>query len=226
MILLITWEKCGLMDKLQQLDNNKIIYDEAKKFLNSLTCNSSLSKEYKQFSSYGFGNQSAIVNHMLKSMDDKFKVLPKGNPNFRINGIIRRNGSSILFEYCFDNDILNSYRRLLDGIAIDASEKESNYQFIQPVIIFDEFPNKRSDMWQTLNDIFKVLGIKFKMLSVPELLTIYIFGKKQFHKILEISDYDDVINGTLQKEFLTLLNCSAFLGGLHADNIAMLKPKK
>ena len=225
MILLLIWEKYRLMDKLQQIDSNKVIYDEAEKFLNNLDRNSSISKEYKQFSSYGFGNQSAIVNRMLKSIDGNFKVLPKGNPNFRINGIIERGSSSILFEYCFDNDILNSYRRLLDGIAIDASEKKIDYQFIQPVIIFDEFSNKRSDMWQTLDDVFKVLGIKFKMLSVPELMLIYIFGKNQFHKILEISDYDKVINGAVQKEFLTLLNCSTSLG-LHINDIAIFKPKK
>ena len=188
------------MIELEQINVPKKNETQVSEFERAI--NDSVDKAEKYFKLFDYRDQATIVNNILKKHVSNFIPVEKGNPNLRISGKIENCDNVILFQYCFGNNTLNSYRRLLGEIAIYANEKKIDYKKLTPIIIFDVIPNKRSLFWNTLKDIDKVLKIKFKLMTV---LSLYIAKKSNisFKQLLCLSNYDVIRNGNSEKEFLS-----------------------
>ena len=77
----------------------------------------------------------------------------------------------------------------MDNIAILISRYKYNKDNIIPLIICNELPNKRSEFWQFINDIKKVLNISINTITISGLLLLswtrqkLIFTKKNEYYI-------------------------------------------
>lgn len=179
----------------------------------------SISEYFTIFKELSFDDKTNLVNNILSDFYNNYKSIPKGNSNLRISGLLEKdNGIVFLFEYYFEDNTLNSYRRLLDAIALYSSNYNIDYKKITPIIVFHEIPNKRVDMWLALEDIENVLEIEFKLLTVFEIYFI-----KKFHlnfgKILEYSGYKNVREGFVENKLKKII-------GYDGSELPIFKPIK
>lgn len=187
------------MNKLEQLTTTKNRKDLILKF-KSLS-EESIESALDFFNTLPHPSKSLIINTILSELIADYSPIAKGNANLRISGIYDSGDKVYLFENYFGVDTLNSYRRLLDEIAIYSVENEKDYKKIVPIIVFDTIPNKRVDMWATMNDIYNVLGINFKVMTVMQ-LWIAQKNNMDFEYLVKLSNYSDVKNGVTESKFI------------------------
>lgn len=206
------------MNSLKQLELSNKRKDIIQKFEDVATKN--LKNAMNSFNELDYGNKVSIVDSILSNLLNSYTPLAKGNSNLRISGLSKKNNKVLLFQYYFEKDTLNSYRRLLDALALYSNENSIKYKSLIPVIIFDVIPNKRVDMWETLADIEKILGIKFKIMTVYGLWLIKNI-KINLNEFLQLSDFNRIKNGETErkildkytelKEYKTLLETEAIM---------------
>ncbi|MFB8590159.1 hypothetical protein ACFC53_09875 [Enterococcus casseliflavus] len=92
--------------------------------------------------------------------------------------------------------MLDAPRNLLDDIAVEVNRNKSKLEQIIPITLCWTFPNNRSDYWNVVHDIKKVLNIKIKTISIMSLAVCYWTEHK-----LELKDetfYVDIDNNELK----------------------------
>lgn len=191
------------MNNLEQLDLSEIRKNSILEFDELATIN--LDRAIEFFNKLDYGGKSSIVTSILSDILNNYIPIPKGNSNFRISGLCKRKSDVLFFGYYFEKDTLNSYRRLLDKIALYANEEKIEYKKLIPIIVFDTIPNKRGDMWETMKDIKKILDIDFKVVTVYELWLIRSIGEN-FTSILKIINHDLVYEGKAEEKLLEKFN--------------------
>mgnify|MGYP003968391199 FL=1 len=92
------------------------------------------------------------------------------------------------------NDILGLPRRALEDIAITQSRFGIEAEKQIPILIFLEFPNKRSDIYEVITDISKVLGIQIKTIPFHFLYVSNMLDIRIEKKLLVESFYIDKDN--------------------------------
>lgn len=92
--------------------------------------------------------------------------------------------------------MLDAPRNLLDDIAVEVNRNKSNIEQIIPIAVCWTFPNNRSDYWNVVNDIKKVLNIKIKTISILSLAVCYWTGRKL--ELVDDTFYVDVDNNELK----------------------------
>lgn len=184
------------MNNLKQIELSNKRKNIVQKFEDIATDN--LRNAIDLFSNLEYNGKVSVVDSLLSSFLDNYIPLAKGNSNLRISGLSEKNDSNVLlFQYYFEKDTLNSYRRLLDALALYSNENFKDYKSLVPIIIFDMIPNKRVDMWETLADIKKILGINFKIMTVYGLWMVKNI-KVDFDEFLQLSDFDKIRNGEME----------------------------
>lgn len=121
-----------------------------------------------------------ISRNILNMLGLLNKVTAKGNNDSRFDLIGILEGKYILAEIDFkNNDNLSLIRKTLENISILENKfKITKKDNIIPVIIINDLPNKRSDMYELLDDIYKVLNIKIYTLPLHFLLISLLKNKK------------------------------------------------
>ena len=116
------------------------------------------------------------------------KVSAKGNNDsrFDLTGIIEN--KYLLAEIDFkNNDNLSLIRKTLENISVFENKFHvSKDDQILPIIILNDLPNKRSDMYELIDDIIKVLNIKIYTLPLHFLLISLLTNRK-----LEVKDIEN-----------------------------------
>lgn len=92
--------------------------------------------------------------------------------------------------------MLDVPRNLLDDIAVEVNRNKNKLEQIVPISICWTFPNNRSDYWNVVNDIKKVLNIKVKTISILSLAICY--WTKQKLNLIDDTFYVDVDNKELK----------------------------
>ena len=69
--------------------------------------------------------------------------------------------------------ILDAPRNQLDNIAVLNNRRAKDLTKLTPLVICWDLPNRRSDYWNVINDIFKITNIKIRTISLLSLTLIY-----------------------------------------------------
>lgn len=99
--------------------------------------------------------------------------------------------------------MLDAPRNLLDDIAVVSNRNNIDLDKIIPIVICWTFPNNRTDYWNVVNDINKVLNIKIRTIPIMALAVFYWTNNKL--NLEGESFYVDVDNNSLM-EIIELLS--------------------
>lgn len=109
----------------------------------------------------------------------------KGDVNERFDILFEKEGLSILTEVEIpSNAILDAPRNLLDDLAVFSNRRNISLENLQALVICWEIPNRRTDYWNVIDDIQKVIGVKIHTISLVSLLILF-WTEQEF----DISDY-------------------------------------
>lgn len=98
----------------------------------------------------------------------------KGDNSERFDSLIDFNDYKAVIEVEIPStEILDAPRNLLDDYAVLKNRKEKNSEEIIPVVLCWDLPNKRTDYWNVVTDINKILGLKIKTISILALALHY-----------------------------------------------------
>lgn len=152
----------------------------------------------------GFDN--LFVRNLLINLGVQNKVRAVGNNDIRFDLIGELDEKVLIGEIGLNNvDILEEPRALLDDIAILHSRYNINSDSILPLIITLSFPNKRSDVYEVIYDIEKILNIKIITISVHILIALNIF-KLKFNEVEQFQNfYVDKNNKSISQACLNLI---------------------
>ncbi|MEX9582843.1 4Fe-4S binding protein [Providencia rettgeri] len=116
-----------------------------------------------------------LLNNLIKSyfMSLGFKVIkPRaGDVNLRMDLIVENNDTLFLVEVD-DLGSPDTIRDIIDDIAIFSDKYERNLSTLAGACCLLEFPNKRSEFYELISDVKKVLDINIYSLSLGVMLSI------------------------------------------------------
>lgn len=94
----------------------------------------------------------------------------QGDINLRMDAIAKIQNNFILIEAELYAD-LDAPRDILDDIAVFCSRRGVDKSLVSGMIVLAEHPNKRTEFWELLFDIYKVLEVNISIISLAALLT-------------------------------------------------------
>ena len=111
-----------------------------------------------------------LVRNMLTVCGVIATMRRKGDTNIRMDGVVRFESGQIgVLELETSSAALESPRALLEDIAVLNSRFDIEKSDIVPVSILGTLPNSRSEYYQVIDDIEKVLGIRCRTLTLGAL---------------------------------------------------------
>ncbi len=98
----------------------------------------------------------------------------KGDNSERFDVLIDFNDYKAVVEVEIPStEILDAPRNLLDDYAVLKNRKTEDDEEIIPIVLCWDLPNKRTDYWNVVTDVNKILGIKIKTISILALALHY-----------------------------------------------------
>lgn len=124
------------------------------------------------------------LHNMLSTVFNSFGYTShfprKGDVNERFDARFQKENFHLVAEIEIPTvAILDAPRNLLDDLAVFSNRRDVSLEYIQPVVIAWDIPNKRTDYWNVVSDIEKILGIKVYTISLVSLAILY-WTKSQF----------------------------------------------
>ncbi len=132
-----------------------------------------------KFQNFSDKKRLVLINKLLNNFGIKNKLRRIGDVNMRIDSIGKINNMTALISIEFGNDAVSLPRKLLEGYAIMHNRYKISKDKIILISIIHKLPNKRSDFYQVIDDVLKVLKIKIYTLPIDELSKL-IKNKKKF----------------------------------------------
>jgi len=134
----------------------------------------------KQNNFYNFTDKKKLIliNKFLNNFGIENKLRRAGDVNMRIDSIGKINDKTALISIEFGNDAVSLPRKLLEGYAIMHNRYQIKKDKIILIAIIHKLPNKRSDFYQVIDDVLKVLKIKIYTLPIGELIKLIKNEKK------------------------------------------------
>ena len=127
-------------------------------------------------------------------------------------------------EVEFNDTMIDTPRDIIEDIAIYISRYGIDKSKILPLVIGLQYPNNRSEFWEVLSDIQKVLGISTRSLSVGALM-LMVWNQVTFkNKSVESIPIIDNLNKEVRNAVSTLIGRKVRLG--HGVTYNVLEPLK
>ena len=121
---------------------------------------------------------NSFVRNLMQEIGMKCETRRPGDTNFRMDMLGgMSDGRLFIAEIELSNAELESPRKLLEDMAIMHARYKIPIKDIEVISVVLQLPNKRSEYYQVMDDIQRVLGIKCRTLTVGALLTIFWSGK-------------------------------------------------
>lgn len=114
-----------------------------------------------------------LVRNLLNEVGLNARTRRRGDTNMRIDAVgFSRRQRPFVAEIETGVDVLESPRGLLEDVAILHSRYGYAIDGIDPVSVILSFPNVRSEYYQVIRDIEKVLGLRCRTITVGVLITL------------------------------------------------------
>jgi len=127
----------------------------------------------KTVSSLNDGRTTLLIRNLLSEVGLNARTRRSGDTNMRIDAVgSSRSGRPFVAEIETGTDVLESPRALLEDVAVLHSRYGYAVADIEPVSIILEFPNVRSEYYQVIRDIEKVLGLRCRTVTVGALVAL------------------------------------------------------
>lgn len=105
-----------------------------------------------------------ISDRVLNNIGVNSWISRKGDVYNRMDGVIKQFKQYGVLEIEFSEDSLGAIRTILDDISMLNHRYDVNSNL--SLIIFLELPNNRQGFWQVSSDIYNVLGLKIKTVTL------------------------------------------------------------
>ena len=121
------------------------------------------------------GAMEELITRLLKKNGGSIRFPRKGDNNERFDAVISFPTYSCATEIEIPStEILDAPRNLLDDYAVLNQRRQgSAKETVVPVVICWDLPNRRTDYWNVISDVEKVVGIKIKTISIIALSISY-----------------------------------------------------
>jgi ferredoxin len=116
---------------------------------------------------------SLLVRNLLTQAGISSRIRRKGDTNMRVDGVGNMDDGRIaVIEIELSNAVLESPRALLEDVAVLHGRYKLEVSKINPVSVILSLPNARSEYYQVIDDIYRVLGLRCHTITVGALLSI------------------------------------------------------
>ena len=130
------------------------------------------------FNSLSDKKKLIYVNKLLHNFGIENELKRIGDVNMRIDSIGKVGNMTVLISIEFGNDMVSLPRKLLEGFAIMHNRYKVDKDKIVLISVIQKLPNKRSDFYQVIDDILKILKIKIYTLPINEITKLLKMNKK------------------------------------------------
>ena len=130
------------------------------------------------FNSLSDKKKLIYVNKLLHNFGIENELKRIGDVNMRIDSIGKVGNMTVLISIEFGNDMVSLPRKLLEGFAIMHNRYKIDKNKIILISVIQKLPNKRSDFYQVIDDILKILKIKIYTLPINEITKLLKMNKK------------------------------------------------
>lgn len=138
---------------------------------------------------------SLLVRNLLTQVGIPCRIRRKGDTNMRIDAVgSLDDGRIAVVEIELSNAVLESPRALLEDVAVLHGRYNIDVGRIDPVSVILSLPNARSEYYQVIDDVHKILGVRCRTITVGALLSMvwHFCRVKSFEDDLFVTS----INGT------------------------------
>jgi Fe-S-cluster-containing hydrogenase component 2 len=119
------------------------------------------------------GRTTLLVRNLLNEVGLNARTRRRGDTNMRIDAVgFSRSQRPFVAEIETGADVLDSPRALLEDVAVRHSRYGYAVDGIDPVSVILTFPNVRSEYYQVIRDIERVLGLRCRTITVGALVTL------------------------------------------------------
>lgn len=119
------------------------------------------------------GRMTLMVRNILHEIGLNARTRRRGDTNMRIDAVgFSRSQRPFVAEIETGAGVLDSPRALLEDVAVLHSRYGYAVDAIDPISIILAFPNVRSEYYQVVRDIEKVIGLRCRTLTVGALVTL------------------------------------------------------
>lgn len=114
-----------------------------------------------------------LVRNLLNEVGLNARTRRRGDTNMRIDAVgFSRRGKPFVAEIETGAGVLESPRALLEDVAVLHSRYGYAVGGIDPVSVILSFPNVRSEYYQVIRDIEKVLGLRCRTITIGALVAL------------------------------------------------------
>lgn len=114
-----------------------------------------------------------LVRNLLVASGGRCRTRRRGDTNIRMDGVLGlTDGRFGVLEIEFTSSVLESPRALLEDVAVLHGRYGIEVATIDPISIILSLPNERSEYFQVVADIEKVLGIRCRTITVGALFAV------------------------------------------------------
>lgn len=138
---------------------------------------------------------SLLVRNLLTQVGISCRIRRKGDTNMRIDAVgSLDDGRIAVIEIELSNAVLESPRALLEDAAVLHGRYKIDVARIDPISVILSLPNARSEYYQVIEDVHKILGVRCRTVTIGALLSlVWSFSRLQsFAEDLFVTS----INGT------------------------------
>lgn len=116
---------------------------------------------------------SLLVRNLLIECGIKCRIRRRGDTNLRMDGLIATSADQIgVLEIELGNAALESPRSLLEDVAVIHGRHKIDIHQLELLSVLSALPNARSEYYQVISDIRKVLSLQCRTITVGALLVL------------------------------------------------------
>lgn len=132
-----------------------------------------------------------LVRNLMTEAGIPWANRRRGDTSFRIDSVFQVGD---LFgvaeaEYTYEG-LISAPRCLLDDCAVASARLGRPLERLVPIVVCLRLPNGRSEFYEVISDISKVLGVRIRTITVGLLLLIHLAGRKVTQQVLDAAYLD------------------------------------
>lgn len=140
---------------------------------NEMLCtedNATMKRIIEKVKKLGQEKQNILVRNILILLGNHVIISRKGVVYMRLDGFYQNDNQMGAIEVETGNDPLEASRAILDDVAVLNTRHNIPIKQERPLTICLVFPNKRTDYWQVIKDVKKIINLEIQTITIGALL--------------------------------------------------------